>query len=76
MKLIFWEKKTRLKLVVLLSLKKLQVLEIILFGKKILPGYFWRYDLQNSVHKFFRKKWVSRYLSFDDFKVQKDCSSQ
>ena len=48
----------------------------ILFEKKFLPAYLYRYDLQNGVQKFFSKKWVSRYLSLGGFKVPKNCSSQ
>ena len=46
------------------------------FEKKILPAYLCRYDLPNGVQKFFLNKWVSRYLSFVDFKILKNCSSQ
>ena len=31
--------------------------------------------IQNGVQNFFLNKWVSRYLSFGDFKVPKNCSS-
>ena len=34
------------------------------------------YDLQNGVRNIFKNKWVSRYLSFGDFKVPKNSSSQ
>ena len=44
--------------------------------KKILPAYLCRYDLQNSVGKFLKNKWVSRYLCSGDFNVPKNCSSQ
>ena len=44
--------------------------------KKILPAYLCRYDLQNCVRKSFLNKWVFRYLSFGDFNVLKNCSSQ
>ena len=66
----------RPKSVVLQSRKKLQVLGKNFFRKKILPAYLCRYDLQNDVRNFFKNKWVSRYLSFDDFKVLKNSSSQ
>ena len=66
----------RPKSVVLQTRKKLQVLEKIFFWKKNLPTYFCRYDLQNSVRKFFLDKWVTSNLSFGDFKVLKNCSSQ
>ena len=46
------------KLVVLQSQTKLQVLE------KKNPAYLHREDLQNSMQKFFKNKWVSRYLNF------------
>ena len=68
-------KKMRPKSVVLQPQKKLQVLEKIK-KKKILPAYLCRYDLQNDVRNFFLNKWVSRYLSFGDFKVLKNCPSQ
>ena len=57
------------------ALKKPQVLEKKIFEKKFVPAYFCRYDLQNGFLKIFLNKWVSRYLSFGDFKVPKDCSS-
>ena len=66
----------RPKSVVLQSRKKLQVLGKKFFRKKILPAYLCRYDLQNDVRNFLKNKWVSRYLSFDDFKVLKNSSSQ
>ena len=56
--------------------KKLQVLEKNFFQKKFLPAYLRRYDLQNGVQKFFLNKWISRYLSFGDFIVPKNCSLQ
>ena len=46
------------------------------FEKKVPLAYLYRYDLQNSLRKFFLKKMVSRYLSVGDFKVPKICSSQ
>ena len=46
------------------------------FSKKLLPAYLYRYDFQNGMWKFFLNKWVSRYLSFGDFKVPKNGSSQ
>ena len=46
------------------------------FEKKNLPAYLCGYDLQNSVRNFFLNEWFSRYLSFSDFKVPKNCSSQ
>ena len=33
------------------------------FRKTVLPAYFCRYDLQNSVQKFFLDKWFQGYLS-------------
>ena len=66
----------RPKSVVLQSRKKLQVLGKNFFRKKILPAYLCRYDLQNDVRNFFLNKWVSRYLSFCDFEVPKNGSSQ
>ena len=57
--------------VVLQSQKKLQVLEKKFFSKKHFPAYLCRYDLQNDVQIFLLNKWVSRYLSFGDFKVPK-----
>ena len=51
--------------------KGYQSLKKIFFEKKNLPTYLCRYDLQNAVRKFFLNKWVSRYLSFGDFKVRK-----
>ena len=42
------------------------------FLKKILQAYLSRYDLQNGVHIL--TKWVSRYLSFGDFKILKNGS--
>ena len=36
--------------------EKLQVLEKKFFGKKILPAYLGRYDLQNGLRKFFLNK--------------------
>ena len=44
--------------------------------KKFIPAYLCQYDLQNGVRKFFKNKWISRYLSFGDLKVLKNCSSQ
>ena len=66
----------RPKSVVLQSRKKLQFLEKNFFEKKNLPAYLCRYHLQNGVWKLFLNKWVSRYLSFGDFKVPKNGSSQ
>ena len=43
--------------------------------KKILPAYLYRQDLQKGARKFFKNKWVSRYLTFGDFLVPKNCSS-
>ena len=57
--------------------KKAQSLSKNIFlNKKILPAYLCGYDLQNGVRNFFLNKWFSRYLSFGDFKVPKNCSSQ
>ena len=64
------------KSVVLKSRKKLQVLEKTFSEKKFLPAYLCRYDLQNCVWIFLKSKWVSKYLSFGDFKVPKNCYSQ
>ena len=73
MKLFFLWEKMKPKLVVLLSRKKPQVLEINVFRrKKILPVYLRRYDRQNRERDIFLKKWVSRYLSFGDFKIPKN----
>ena len=48
-----------------------------IFSKKtILPAYLCRYDFQNSVRQLVWNKWVSRFLSFGDFKVPKNGSSQ
>ena len=48
-----------------------------IFSKKtILPAYLCRYDFQNSVRKLVWNKWVSRFLSFGDFKVPKNGCSQ
>ena len=44
--------------------------------KKNHPAYLCGYDLQNGVQNFFLNKWFLRYLSFGDFKVPKNCSSQ
>ena len=44
--------------------------------KKFIPAYLCQYDLQKGVRKFFKNKWISRYLNFGDFKVLKNCSSQ
>ena len=67
----------RPKRVVLQSRKKLQDLEKIVFRKKkFFPAYLFRYDLQTSERNFFLNKWVLRFLSFGDFKVPKNCSSQ
>ena len=44
--------------------------------KKNLPAYLCGYDLQNGVRKYFLNKCLSRYLSFGDFTVPKNCSSQ
>ena len=53
------------KLLVLQSQTKLQVLEKNIFQKKKKnPAYLYREDLQNSLQKFFKNKWVSRYLNF------------
>ena len=38
--------------------------------------YFCRQDLQNGVQNFFSNKWVSRYLTFGDFMVPRNCSLQ
>ena len=46
------------------------------FVKKNLPAYLCGYGLQNGVWNFFLNKWFSRYLSFGDFKVPKNYSSQ
>ena len=43
--------------------------------KKNLPAYLFGYDLKNVEREFFLNKWVSRYLSFDNFKVLKNGSS-
>ena len=56
--------------------KSSKSLEKNFFEKKILPAYLRGYDLQNGVRKFFLNKWFTRYLSFSDFKVPKNCSSQ
>ena len=56
--------------------KSSKSLKKIFFEKKFLPAYMCRYDLQNGVRKLFKNKWVSRYLSFGDFKVPKNWSSQ
>ena len=56
--------------------KSSKSLKKIFFEKKFLPAYLCRYDLQNGVWKFFLNKWVSRYLSWGDFKIPKYCSSQ
>ena len=60
-------KKMMPKSAVLQSQKKLQVLEII-FEKKFLPPYLYRYNLQNGMRNIFLNKWVSRYLSLGDIK--------
>ena len=44
--------------------------------KKNLPAYLCGYGPQNGVWNFFLNKWFSRYLSFGDFKVPKNYSSQ
>ena len=67
------EKMTH-KLVVLQWSKKFQVLEKKIF-QKILSAYLYRQDLQKGARKFFKNKWVSRYLTFGDFLVPKNCSS-
>ena len=70
-------KEMRPKSVVLQSKKKSsKFLKKKFFKKKFLPAYLCRYDLQNSVQKFFLNKWVSKYLSLGDLKVPKNCSSQ
>ena len=62
---------------VLQSQMKLQVLVKKYFRKKNSFTLFVQiYDLQNGVRNFFKNKWVSRYLSFGDFKVPKNSSSQ
>ena len=68
----------RPKSVVLQSRKKLQVLEINFFRKKkkILPAYLCRYDLQNGERNFLKNKWGSKYISFGEFKIPTNCSSQ
>ena len=66
----------RPKPVVLQSQKNLQIFEKKFFKKKNLPACLSGYDLQNHVQNFFLNKWFSRYLSFKDFKVPKNCSSQ
>ena len=53
-----------------------KVFEKFFFGKKIPLADLCRYDLQNRVQQLFLNKWLSRYLSFSDFKVPKNCSSQ
>ena len=47
-----------------------------LLVKKVFPVYFCRQDLQNGLQNFFLNKWVSRYLTFGDFMVPRNCSLQ
>ena len=51
-------------------------LKKLFFENKILTAYLCRYHLQNGVWNFFLNKWVSRYLTFGDFKVPTNDSSQ
>ena len=74
-KIYFLWKKMRPKSVVLRE-KSSKSLKKLFFEKKNFPAYLCRYDLQNSERKFMLNKWVSRYLSFGDFNVPKNCSSQ
>ena len=46
------------------------------FWKKIFQAYLWRKDLQNGLQKRFKNEWISRSVTFDDFAVAKNCSSQ
>ena len=43
------------------------------FSKKN-PAYLNKSDLQNGARKFFKNKWVSKYLTFGDFLLLKNCS--
>ena len=74
-KIYFLWKKMRPKSVVLRE-KSSKSLKKLFFEKNFFPAYLCRYDLQNSERKFMLNKWVSRYLSFGDLNVPKNCSSQ
>ena len=62
------------KLVALQSWKKLQVLQKKMFEKNP-SSLFVQINLQNGVRNFIKNKRASRYLTFADFLVPKNCSS-
>ena len=68
-KLIFFEKKWDPNQRFLQSWKKLQVLEKKIFRKKNSFSLFVQIWSSKRCAVFFLTKWVSRYLSFGDFKV-------